>query len=88
MKRINARELAAANKILIIAATCYNLKKWLKLVSSRSNIKIVAMLQIKAKDFFALIKTVFTRPITRPNAAIYFLPVHPAGYKTKKIEPL
>ncbi len=77
MKRINARGLAAANKTLILAAACYNLKKWLKFVSPKSNIKTMAMLQTKAKEVFALIKTVFTRLITGQNVALYFLPIHP-----------
>ncbi len=79
MKRINARGLAAANKTLILAAACYNLKKWLKFVSPKSSIKTMAMLQTKAKEVFALIKTVFTK-----MRHYIFYPFIPAGYKTKK----
>jgi len=76
MKRLNARGIKAANKMLLLAATVYNLKKWLKFVSPKSNIKTMAMLQTKAKKVFALIKTVFTRFVAGQNAAACFLPIH------------
>ena len=47
MKRINPRGLSAANKCLILAATCYNLKKWMKYVVRNSN----AHLQVLSKEF-------------------------------------
>src|SRR6266481_4229153 len=72
IKRLNARGLAAANKTLILAAACYNLKKWLKFVSPKSNIKTMAMLQTKAKEVFVLIKTVFTKLIAGQNEANLF----------------
>jgi hypothetical protein len=75
MKRINAKGLAAANKTLILAATCYNLKKWLKFVSPKGNIKIMTMLQTNAREVFELIKKVFTRLIARQNATVYFLAI-------------
>ncbi len=78
MKRLNARGIKAANKMLLLAATVYNLKKWLKFVSPKSNIKTMAILQTKAKEVFTLIKTMFTRLITRQNTAVYFLPIHPS----------
>ncbi len=37
MRRINTRGLASANKCLILAATCYNLKEWMKYVGRNSN---------------------------------------------------
>jgi transposase len=43
MKRINARGLSAANKCLILAATCYNLKKWMKHIVRGSNAKLNAL---------------------------------------------
>jgi hypothetical protein len=33
MKRLNARGIKAVNKMLLLAPTVYNLKKWLKFVS-------------------------------------------------------
>jgi transposase len=40
MKRINPRGLTAANKCLILAAICYNLKKWMKHIAKNSNAKL------------------------------------------------
>lgn len=37
LERINPRGLSAANKRLILAATCYHLKKWMKHVVKSSN---------------------------------------------------
>ena len=73
VKRIHARGLPAANKILLLAAACYNLKKWLKFTAPLTNIKAMALLQTKAGKAFAFIKTLFTRLIAGQNAAVYFL---------------
>jgi len=43
MKRINPRGLSAANKCLILAATCYNLKKWMKHIVKDSNARLNAL---------------------------------------------
>ena len=43
MKRINPRGLSAVNKCLILAATCYNLKKWMKYIVRDSNAKLNAI---------------------------------------------
>jgi transposase len=43
MKRINARGLSAANKCLILAAACYNLKKWMKHIVRDSNARLNAL---------------------------------------------
>lgn len=45
MKRINARGLSAANKCLVLAATCYNLKKWMKYITRNSNINLDAKIK-------------------------------------------
>ena len=76
VKRINSRGLAAANKILIIAAACYNLKKWLKFVSPKSNIKTRVLLKTKTQEVFAFIKMMFTKLITNQNARAHFLRFH------------
>ena len=36
MKRLNVRGLEAANKMLVLAATVYNLKKWLRFASPKT----------------------------------------------------
>lgn len=45
MKRINARGLAAANKVLIMAAACYNLKKWMKFLITKANSNAMALVK-------------------------------------------
>jgi hypothetical protein len=72
MKRLNARGIKAANKMLLLAATVYNLKKWLKFVSPKANIKTMAMLKTKAREVFVLIKNSLRRVIFSPMAAIKF----------------
>ena len=51
MKRINTRGFAAANKCLILAATCYNLKKWMKHVVRNSNENLQALSKEAAGEF-------------------------------------
>lgn len=75
MKRLNARGLKAANKMLLIAATVYNLKKWLKFTAPKSNSKVLAMVQTKAKEAFVLIKTAIIKLIARQNVPTYFFVV-------------
>lgn len=74
MKRLNARGLKAANKMLLIAASVYNLKKWLKFTTPKTNIQVMAMVKPKAREAFVLIKTALLRLITVPNAAGFFWP--------------
>jgi hypothetical protein len=76
MKRLNARGLKAANKMLLLAATVYNLKKWLKFTAPTSNAKTIALLKIKVKEAFVFVKTLFAGLITKQNATLYFLPAH------------
>jgi transposase len=75
MKRLNARGLKAANKMLLLAATIYNLKKWLKFTAPKANIKTMAILKTKAREVFVLIKTSFIKLIAEQNAPTYFLAV-------------
>ncbi len=63
VKRINARGLAAANKILLLAAACYNLKKWLRFTTLESNIKTMALLKAKARSSFVFIKMIFSKAL-------------------------
>ena len=76
MKRLNARGLKAANKMLLLAATVYNLKKWLKFVSPRSNIKTMAFIKTKAKRGFALLKKIYTKLITGQMRQPVFSPAY------------
>jgi hypothetical protein len=48
-KRINARGLAAANKTLIMASACYNLKKWMKFIITKANSNAAAMTETAGK---------------------------------------
>ena len=66
MKRLNARGIKAANKMLVLAATVYNLKKWLKFTAPKTNIKVLAMLKTKAGEGFWLIKNILMKLILRP----------------------
>jgi len=49
MRRINTRGLASVNKCLILAAACYNLKKWMKYVDRNSNGNLHALSKEAAK---------------------------------------
>lgn len=66
MKRLNARGLKAANKMLLLAATVYNLKKWLRFTAPKINIKAMVMLQTKTREIFCLIKNILLQLILRP----------------------
>jgi hypothetical protein len=66
MKRLNARGLKAANKMLLLAATVYNLKKWLKFTAPQTSIKAMAMIKTKAGEVFCLIKNMLVQLILRP----------------------
>jgi transposase len=70
MKRLNARGLKAANKMLLLAATVYNLKKWLRFTAPKTAIKAMALLKIKAGEGFWLLKTAFKKTIWSPIASI------------------
>lgn len=70
-KRINARGLPAANKILLLAATCYNLKKWLKFITPRSCAKTLSLLKAKTGKVLGLIKMTFVTMITTQNATLH-----------------
>jgi transposase len=72
MKRLNARGLKAANKMLLLAATVYNLKKWLRFVAPKTNIKTMALLQTKTREGFSLIKNLFLLLIISPVTASEF----------------
>ena len=66
MKRLNARGLEAANKMLMLAATVYNLKKWLKFTAPKVIAKTAVMLPTKTRKGFGLIKNILLQLILRP----------------------
>ena len=72
MKRLNARGLEAANKMLLIAATVYNLKKWLKFTAPKTTIK--AMVKAKTGEVFRCIKNSIEQLIVRLIQAGKFFP--------------
>lgn len=73
MKRLNARGIKAANKMLLLAATVYNLKKWLRFSAPKASIKAMAMLQTKDGGCFYLLKNKLPELILSPIATAKFL---------------
>jgi transposase len=65
MKRLNARGLKAANKMLLLAATVYNLKKWLKFTAPKVITKAAQMINPKLRGGFGLIRNSFVQLILR-----------------------
>jgi hypothetical protein len=70
MKRLNARGIKAANKMLLLAATVYNLKKWLRFTAPTTNIKTIALLKTKTGKGFGLIKNLLQQLTLRPIQAM------------------
>jgi transposase len=58
IKRINTRGLAAANKCLILAAACYNLKKWMRFITKDSNTKLNALSKQAAEGLKEVINVI------------------------------
>lgn len=65
MKRLNARGIKAANKMLLLAATVYNLKKWLKFTTPKVIAKAVQMINPNHGEGFGLIKNILLQLILR-----------------------
>jgi hypothetical protein len=65
-KRINARGLAAANKVLIMASACYNLKKWMKFIITKatSNATVLEKAQKAIANFLQNFYVIIFKPIT------------------------
>jgi transposase len=72
MKRLNARGIKAANKMLLLAATVYNLKKWLKYTAPKTSIKAMALLPTKARNGFSHLKNSLLQFILSPIAPTKF----------------
>lgn len=66
MKRLNARGLKAANKMLTLAATVYNLKKWLRFTAPKTNIKTIVLLKTKTGNCFGHLKNLLQQLILKP----------------------
>ena len=66
MKRLNARGIKAANKMLLLAATVYNLKKWLRFTAPHIITKAAQMITPEYGKGFDLIKNILWRLILRP----------------------
>jgi transposase len=69
MKRLNARGIKAANKMLLLAATVYNLKKWLKFTAPKVIAKTAQMINPKFQKGFGHIKNILRQLILRPIQA-------------------
>jgi len=66
MKRLNARGIKAANKMLLLAATVYNLKKWLRFTAPDIIAKAAQMITPGCGKGFGLIKNILLLLILRP----------------------
>jgi hypothetical protein len=55
MKRLNAGGIKAANKMLLLTATVYNLKKWLRFTTPKVVVKAAQMINPKLREGFRLI---------------------------------
>jgi len=69
MKRLNARGLKAANKMLLLAATVYNLKKWLRFTAPKLITKAAQMINLKLREGFGLIRNMLMQLILKPIRA-------------------
>lgn len=72
MKRLNARGIKAANKMLLLAATVYNLKKWLRYSAPKTSIKAMAMVQANYGGCICLLKTLLLQLILSPIETLKF----------------
>jgi len=72
MKRLNARGLKAANKMLLLAATVYNLKKWLKFTAPKVIAKAAQMIVPKQERGFGLLKNMLLQFFLSPIQARFF----------------
>lgn len=81
MKRINARGLSAANKCLILAATCYNLKKWMKHIVRDSNAKLNALSKETPEALYNTLST-----LLNPIQAYYTLQSIISSFRSLKTQ--
>jgi transposase len=72
-KRINARGLAAANKVLIMASACYNLKKWMKFITTKANSNAAVMTKTAANAFAHFLKNFLSLILSRMQTHSVFI---------------
>ncbi|QEC66353.1 hypothetical protein FRZ67_03185 [Panacibacter ginsenosidivorans] len=72
MKRLNARGIKAANKMLLLAATVYNLKKWLRYNAPKTAIKAMALIKANKAAGFDFLKIIVQQLVLSPIAALKF----------------
>ncbi|CAN5827759.1 hypothetical protein BH10BAC2_BH10BAC2_21280 [soil metagenome] len=72
MKRLNARGIQAANKMLFLAAAVYNLKKWLRYRAPKTAIKAMALVQTKYREGCWPFTNLLLQLILSPVAASKF----------------
>src|SRR5690554_4426006 len=58
MKRVNSRGMPQANKHVLMAALCYNLKKYLRFVVKKPSV-LPQVLSLKAQNNYAFLKNLF-----------------------------
>ncbi len=79
MKRLNARGIKAANKMLLLAATVYNLKKWLKFTAPKAIAKAAQTINPQEQGFGQikpiLLKLILrlTEPVKICHSSLYYL---------------
>ena len=88
MKRLNARGLRAAGKMLLLAATVYNLKKWLRFTAPGTITRTMARVKCRYTEGLCYIKILLLRLILSPIAELKFLCLQITVYKKIKIEAL
>jgi transposase len=74
MKRLNARGLKAANKMLLLAATVYNLKKWLRFTAPKVIAKAAQIINPTLREGFGLLTNSLLQLILRPVQPGKFFP--------------
>jgi hypothetical protein len=72
-KRINARGLSAANKVLIMAATCYNLKKWMKFIIIKAASNAAVITKTTGKHFVHFFKELLIIILSQIQTPLIFI---------------
>ena len=73
VKRINARGLAAANKTLIMAAACYNLKKWMKFITTKATLNAAVMTKSVANASAHFLKNLLSLILSQTQTPSIFI---------------
>jgi hypothetical protein len=70
MRRLNARGIEAANKVLVLASVCYNLKKWMKFTTKLERPQVVGIQNSGLHHFYSLLKAIATQLKVNGNFSI------------------